>query len=107
MSTDNPSSVSIQTSTEPIASVPEWFGEVALIAHTMSRLGFLSDISESVRFPRKRFGRVEVIDFVVMLIGYAISGEPTRHPRMTSACSHLRLRLWPCSDVVGYLIALP
>src|SRR6266536_5849523 len=77
MSTDNPSSVSIQTSTEPIASVPEWFGEVALIAHTMSRLGLLSDISESVRFPRKRFGRVEVIDFVVMLIGYALSGEPT------------------------------
>src|SRR6266496_4687354 len=77
MSTDYPSSVSLQTSTEPIASVPEWFGEVALIAHTMTRLGFLSEISEHVRFARKRFGRFEVIDFVVMLIGYAISGEPT------------------------------
>ncbi len=77
MSTDNPSSVSLQTSTEPIASVPEWFGEVALIAHTMTRLGFLSEISEHVRFARKRFGRFEVIDFVVMLMGYAISGEPT------------------------------
>ncbi len=77
MSTDNPSSVSLQTSTEPIASVPEWFGEVALIAHTMSRLGLLSEISEHVRFTRKRFGRFEVIDFVVMLIGYALSGEPT------------------------------
>ena len=77
MSTDNLSSVSIQTSTEPIASVPEWFGEVALIAHTMTRLGLLSDISESVRFTRKRFGKFEVIDFVAMLIGYALSGEPT------------------------------
>src|SRR5450755_4677970 len=76
MSTDHPSSVSLQTSTEPIASVPEWFGEVALIAHTMARLGLLSDISESVRFTRKRFGKFEVIDFVAMLIGYAISGEP-------------------------------
>jgi hypothetical protein len=77
MSTDHPSSVSLQTSTEPIVSVPEWFGEVALIAHAMTRLGLLSDITERVRFSRKRFGKFEVIDFVAMLIGYAISGEPT------------------------------
>jgi hypothetical protein len=77
MSTDNPSSVTIQTDASPIPSVPEWFGEVALIAHTLTRLGLLSDISERVRFTRKRFGRFEVIDFVVMLTGYAISGEPT------------------------------
>jgi hypothetical protein len=56
MSPDNPSSVSLQTSTELIASVPEWFGEVALIAHAMTRLGLLSEISEHVRFSRKRFG---------------------------------------------------
>src|SRR6202049_869370 len=77
MSTDNPSSLSIQTSADPIASVPAWFGEVALIAHTLTRLGVLSDISERVRFTRKRFGTFEVIDFVVMLMGYAISGKPT------------------------------
>ena len=77
MSTDNPSSVNIQANALPIASVPAWFGEVALIAHTMTRLGLLSDISERVRFTRKRFGRFEVIDFLIMLIGYAISGEPT------------------------------
>src|SRR2546423_5507361 len=77
MSTDNPSSVTIQTEASPIPSVPAWFGEVALLAHTMTRLGLLSDISEQVRFARKRFGTFEVIDFVVMLIGYALSGEPT------------------------------
>jgi hypothetical protein len=77
MSTDTPSSVNIQADTSPIPSVPVWFGEVALIAHTMTRLGLLSDLSERVRFARKRFGTFEVIDFVVMLIGYAISGEPT------------------------------
>jgi hypothetical protein len=98
--------VTIQTDASPIPSVPVWFGEVALIAHTLTRLGLLSEISERVRFTRKRFGKFEVIDFVVMLIGYAISGEPTRHPRITSACSHLRLHLWPCSDAVGSLIAL-
>src|SRR5260370_7077990 len=77
MSTDNPSSVSIQTEALPIASVPAWFGEVALLAHTLTRLGSLAEISERVRLARKRFGTFEVIDFVVMLIGYAVSGEPT------------------------------
>src|SRR5947209_16182386 len=77
MSTDNPSSVTIQSEASPISSVPAWFGEVALLAHTLTRLGLLSEISERVRFARKRFGTFEVIDFVVMLLGYAISGEPT------------------------------
>ncbi len=77
MSTDNPSSVNIQANVLPMSSVPGWFGEVALIAHTMTRLGLLSDICERVCFARKRFGRFEVIDFLIMLIGYAISGEPT------------------------------
>jgi hypothetical protein len=77
MSTDTPSSVTLETNAEPIPSVPAWFGEVALLAHTMTRLGLLSQISEQVRFTRKRFGTFEVIDFVVMLIGYALSGEPT------------------------------
>ena len=77
MSTDNPSQVTLQTDATSIPSVPAWFGEVALIAHTLTRLGLLADISEHVRFTCKRFGRFEVIDFVVMLMGYAISGEPT------------------------------
>jgi hypothetical protein len=77
MNMDAPSSVSIQTSAEPIPSMPEWFGEVALIAHTLTRLSLLSEISARVRFSRKRFGTFEVIDFVVVLMGYAISSEPT------------------------------
>src|SRR6266699_5697871 len=78
MNTDEPFSVSIQTESSPIPSVPAWFGEVALVAHTLTRQGILSKISDEVRFARKRFGTFEVIDFVVVLMGYAISGEPTR-----------------------------
>src|SRR5947209_3248278 len=77
MSTSDPPSVNVQISTEPIPSVPAWFGEIALVAHTMTRLGLLAKISERVRLARKRFGTYEVIDFVVVLIGYALSGEPT------------------------------
>jgi hypothetical protein len=77
MNTNKSSSVTITTDASAIPSVPAWFGEVTLLAHTLTRLGLLAKISEQVHFARKRFGTFEVIDFVVMLIGYAISGEPT------------------------------
>ena len=38
---------------------------------------FTFTVSERVRFARKRFGLYEVIDFLAVLIGYALSGEPT------------------------------
>jgi hypothetical protein len=47
------------------------------MAHYLRRIGVLAAISERVRFARRRFGRYEVIDFVALLIGYAISGERT------------------------------
>src|SRR5712691_1035148 len=75
--TDEPYSVVIEAEASPVPSVPAWFGEVALVAHTLTCQGGLSKISDEVRFTRKRFGTFEVIDFVVVLIGYAISGEPT------------------------------
>lgn len=37
----------------------------------------LTKISEGVRFARRRFGRYDVIDFLVVLFGYATSGERT------------------------------
>jgi hypothetical protein len=37
----------------------------------------LLTIEKRVRFARRRFGHYEVIDFVAVLPGYAISGERT------------------------------
>ena len=37
----------------------------------------LSGIEERVRFARRRFGHYDLIDFAVVLLGYAISGERT------------------------------
>src|SRR2546423_12048078 len=70
-------SVIIQTSAEFVPSTPSWFGEVVLMAAHLRQHGVLSKISEGVRFARRRFGRYEVIDFLAVLFGYAISGEPT------------------------------
>ncbi|MGH2507819.1 MAG: hypothetical protein ACRDHZ_10530, partial [Ktedonobacteraceae bacterium] len=70
-------SVIIQTSAESAPSTPSWFGEVVLMATHLRKRGVLTKISERVRFARKRFGCYEVIDFLAVLFGYAISGERT------------------------------
>jgi hypothetical protein len=71
------SAVTIQTAPQSIPSMPSWLGEVTLLACHLSRQDLLSKISEDVRFARRRFGHYEVIDFVAVLLGYAISGERT------------------------------
>src|SRR5947199_6112876 len=71
------SPVNIQASPHAVPSVPNWFGEATLIARHLQRQKVLATIEEQVRFARRRFGRYEVIDFVAVLFGYAISGERT------------------------------
>src|SRR5712692_2680706 len=68
-------SVIIQTSSESVPSPPSWFGEVVLMAAHLRKHDVLTKISEGVRFARRRFGHYEVIDFLAVLFGYAISGE--------------------------------
>src|SRR5262249_57130275 len=53
------------------------FEEVTVTAHYLRHLGVLATIEEQVRFARRRFGHYDVIDFVVVLLGYAIRGERT------------------------------
>lgn len=71
------SPMNIQTSAQSVPSIPAWFGEMTLMAHHLQRQGVLTAIEEQVRFARRRFGRYEVIDFVAVLFGYAVSGERT------------------------------
>ena len=67
----------IQACTQSVPALPCWFGELTLIIHHMQRQGVLVAIEEQVHFARRRFGRYELIDFVAVLFGYAISGERT------------------------------
>jgi hypothetical protein len=69
--------VIIQALSESVPSPPSWLGEVALIVGYLRKQGVLTKISEHVRFARRRFGHYEVIDFLAVLFGYAISGERT------------------------------
>jgi hypothetical protein len=71
------SAVTIQTSSESIPSTPSWFGEVTVIVHFLKQQGVLAAIEEQVRFARRRVGHYDTIDFVAVLLGYAMSGERT------------------------------
>src|SRR5260370_6549287 len=71
------SPVNIQTSAPSVPSIPTWFGEITLLVHPLQRQGVLVAIEEQVRFARRRFGRYEVIDFLAVLFGYAVSSERT------------------------------
>jgi hypothetical protein len=85
-------SVSIQTSSLSVPSTPAWFGEVALLIPYLRQQGVLDAINSQVRFDRRRFGRYEVIDFLAVLFGYAISGERTLqafYERLARLCETL------------------
>lgn len=69
--------VKIQTISESTITTPAWFGEVVMISNSLQKHQVLTKISEQMRFARKRFGRYELIDFLAVLFGYAISGERT------------------------------
>src|SRR6266702_1736024 len=72
-------SVEIQTSPLAVPALPHWFGEVSLVAQYLTHLGVREALSQRVRLARGRMGTSDVIDFVALLIGYALSGERTLH----------------------------
>ena len=71
------STVTIQITPEAVPSTPSWLAEVAAFAQVLASTGILSSIQQRVRFARARFGQYDTIDFVIVLIGYARSFEPS------------------------------
>ena len=71
------SEVTIQITPTSVPSMPSWMGEVAAFAQVLTHEGILKAIQEQVRFARARFGQYDLIDFVVVLLGYVLRGEPT------------------------------
>jgi len=69
----------IEVHTTPLdrPSVPAWFAEVVILARHLATTGLLEAFADQVRLRRGRFGTYESIDFLALLVGYAISGERT------------------------------
>ena len=72
-----PASVALQTCPQDVPSLPAWFAEVTLLAHHLTQRGILDAVCEQVHLARGRAGHYEVIDFLAVLFGYAVSSEPT------------------------------
>ena len=70
-------SVHIQIAPEAAPTTPCWFAEVAIVAQILKTYGLVDLIEMKVRFARARFDHYDLIDFVAVLIGYALSGEPS------------------------------
>ncbi len=71
------SCIEVHTSPVDRPSVPPWFAEVVIMGQHLATNGLLEAFAHQVRLVRKRFGTYEPIDFLALLIGYAISGEQT------------------------------
>ena len=69
--------IEVQTSPLERPSVPRWFAEVTILAQHLTTKGLLEAFAHQIRLVRGHFGQYEPIDFLVLLIGYAISGERT------------------------------
>ncbi len=69
--------IEVQTSPVDRPSVPEWFAEVVIMVHHLTNEGILDAFAHQIRLVRGRFGTYEPIDFLALLVGYALSGERT------------------------------
>src|SRR5215831_5568326 len=69
--------IEVQTSPDHRPSVPAWFAEVVIIAQHLATKGLLDAFAHQVPLVRSRFGRYEPLDYLALLVGYAVSGERT------------------------------
>ncbi|HKV01707.1 MAG TPA: hypothetical protein VJQ26_06260 [Ktedonobacteraceae bacterium] len=69
--------IEVQTSLVDRFSVPPWFAEVVILTQHLATKKLLEALAQQVRLVRGRFGNYESIDFLALLIGYAVSGERT------------------------------
>lgn len=69
--------VVLATIPDPVPSLPSWFAELALLLPLLQQRGVFTAIQENLRMPRGRAGIYAPLDFVLFLVAYALSGEPT------------------------------
>ncbi|BAY59922.1 hypothetical protein NIES2135_67990 (plasmid) [Leptolyngbya boryana NIES-2135] len=69
--------IEVAVGTEDVPRIPAWFGEAVLFGKYWLDSGLVGYLEEEVRAVRGRMGQYEVMDFVLLLISYAISEERT------------------------------
>jgi len=108
-------SIRIQTSSETQPVTPTFLGDGALVASHLQKQGILDTMCQRVRFARRRFGRSDVLDFLAVLFGDALSRERTLeafseavHPFASTFMALFgRTRLPAASTLSRFVAALP
>jgi hypothetical protein len=88
--------VVLHTTPEERPAIPAWFAECTLIVAHLQQRGVLDTLSTQVRLSRGRAGTYEALDMVLLLLAYALSGEPSLHAFYD--------RLAPCHDALAALL---
>lgn len=70
-------SLSVQTTDQENTLPPPWLAEALLMAQLWRTSGLVEHLQQQVRPERGRMGSYLVCDFVLVLLAYALSGEPT------------------------------
>ena len=69
--------VVVEAGRESALRMPSWFGEAVLFGKYWLDSGLVGYLEEEVRVERGRMGQYEVMDLVLLLLSYAMSGERT------------------------------
>lgn len=69
--------LSLQTTDQVDTLPPPWLAEALLIAQLWRTTGLLDRLQQQVRLDRGRMGQYLLLDFVLVLLAYALSGEPS------------------------------
>jgi hypothetical protein len=91
------SGIKVEVGTENQPRVPSWFSEGLLIGKYRIDSGLVGYLEEEVRVERGQMGHYEVMDFVLLLISYAVSGERTL-PSAPAKRARSMPRQLPCQN---------
>lgn len=84
-SDDNGSLVELRASSSPQPTAPPWLSEAIIVLRAWWTRWLPLPLATSVRVARGRAGKFEVLDFVLVLLAYAVSGAATLRSFYTQA----------------------
>ena len=69
--------IELTTTAQPNPVIPTWLPEALLLGEWWRTTGLLEQLQQLLHVSRGRMGQYEVCDFVLLLLAYAVSGEPS------------------------------
>ena len=95
--------VVVQWQEQPQPQQPPWLAEAVVILKAVKERGLLGALQTQVRLARGRMGLYEVCDFLLVLLVYAVSQEPTllQLYKVLPVCSPLLAALWARQRLPG------